>query len=147
VTDGWTEAAGPNAYGPVNTGIVTVAGQILPVVYHITRSMWSPNVKPYDQEDPAVEPEVTFDVLTESPSLSERISSLSYVFLRAATYISSGMWSTPNRKNACLLLVRLGGHDLPQQIYRRMGFVVFGFSSDIVWKAEAAAVQQSLLIT
>jgi hypothetical protein len=56
------------------------------------------------------------------------------------------MWSTPNRENACLLLVRLGGHDLPQQIYRRMGFVVFGFSSDTVWKSEAAAVQQSLLI-
>lgn len=81
MTDGWTEAAGPNAYGPVKTGIVTVAGQILPVVYDITRSVWSPNVKPYDQEDPAVEPEVTFDVLTESPSLSEGISSLNYVFL------------------------------------------------------------------
>lgn len=85
VTDGWTEAAGPNAYGPAKTGIATVAGQILPIVYDITRSVWRPNVKPYDQEDPAAEPEVTFDVLTESPSLSEGMSSLNYVFLRAAT--------------------------------------------------------------
>jgi hypothetical protein len=81
VTDGWTEAAGPNAYGPVKTGIVTVAGQILPVVYNITRSVWRPNIKPCDQEDPAVEPEVTFNVLTEPPSLSEGMSSLNCVFL------------------------------------------------------------------
>lgn len=127
-------------------GIVTVLGQILPVVYDITRSVWLPDIKPYDQEDPHVEPEVTFDVLTESPALSEGMASLNYVFLRAATYINGGMWSTPDRENACLLLMRLEGHDLPQQIYRRMGFVMFGFSSDTVWKSEVAAVQQSLLI-
>ena len=146
VTEGWTEPAGPNAYGPVKTGIVTVIGQVLPVKYNTARSVWRPDVKPFDQEDPHVEPDVTFDVVMESPALSEGMASLNYAFLRAATYISGGMWSTPNRENVCLLLMRLGGHGLPQQIYRRIGFVMFGFSSDTVWKSAAAATKQTLLI-
>jgi hypothetical protein len=146
VIEAWTEPAGPNAYGPVKTGIVTVVGQILPVIYDINRAVWRPNVEPYDKEDPNVEPEVTFDVMMESPEQSKEMASLNYVFLRAATYISGGMWSTPTRENVCLLLVRVGGHNLPRQIYRRMGFVMFGFSSDTVWKSATAAVKQTLLV-
>jgi hypothetical protein len=146
VIEAWTEPASPNAYGPVKTGIVTVVGQILPVIYDINRAVWRPNVEPYDKEDPNVEPEVTFDVMTESPAQSKEMASLNYVFLRAATYVSGGMWSTPTRENVCLLLVRVGGHNLPRQIYRRMGFVMFGFSSDTVWKSATAAVKQTLLV-
>jgi hypothetical protein len=96
--------------------------------------------------EPHVEPQVVFDVISETPTVTEP----QYYFLRAAQYIIGGVWTTPSRENFCLLLERTPNPILDQefedQVYERAGVVLYGFSSATVWSEEHTPTTRLCLI-
>jgi hypothetical protein len=148
-----TTPKGPNPYGPSQGGGLIAKGQLLPVYYVLERNVWRPLVEPFYHEDPKVEPEVHFDVLDEGlriiPDDHGTYSILfpegDYFFLRAAIYISGGVWSTATRENVCLLLRQRADTPGGLEMFSRAGFVMFGFSSDTVWES-GAAPQRSIVV-
>tara|TARA_R110002003_G_scaffold534_8_gene20272 strand:- start:9357 stop:10307 length:951 start_codon:yes stop_codon:yes gene_type:complete len=129
-----------NVYGPVKAGVVVVRGQVLDVRYDFLWATWRPvmpdgrvlGVEAADR--PKMEPKVIPDIIDEDPrfSVAARFPMLSseFVFLRAATYIWDGIFSSGSTDVVALLLVKTPG----EEMYQRRGIVLHAFDSKKVWE-------------
>jgi hypothetical protein len=83
---------------------------------------------------PKMEPKVIPDIIAEDPrfSVAARFPMLSseFVFLRAATYIWDGIFSSGSTEVVALLLVKTPG----EETYQRRGIVLHAFDSKKVWE-------------
>jgi hypothetical protein len=132
-----------NPYGSIKTAIVSVTGQIILVRYDRARAVWRPWHA--GLSEPHLEPEVAFDVLTEAHEYLEG-DWYGLHFLRAARFIHGGEVILSDSENICLLICELQRHEFPFRVFKRIGFVHNGFSTEDVWNSDAAPKQSFVML-
>ncbi|KAH6644450.1 heterokaryon incompatibility protein-domain-containing protein [Boeremia exigua] len=139
------EPRGPNAFGDVYYGWVCVKAQLLRVTFDENICYpWDSKLRALlrnrgSRKSPAVIP----DHLSPSASIDKNNTYL----LRAGKFILGGMWSSNASENICLMLEKVnrpGYLDAP--LFRRCGFVLNAFPSDLVWAEQFAPTTYVFLV-
>jgi len=136
---------GPNTFGDVSFGWLCVVGQVLRVDWE--RSVfrpWNTDLNKRVQSRKESKPPVP---IPDYVGPDATINRNNIYFVRAAKYIMGGMYSSNNTENICLMVekvVRPQYEGVP--LFRRWGFVLNAFPSDLVWSERDAPSMYVFLI-
>lgn len=141
----YSQTSGPNTFGDVSFGWLCVVGQVLRVDWE--RSVfrpWNTDLNKRVQSRKESKPPVA---IPDYVGPDATINRNNIYFLRAAKYIMGGMYSSNNTENMCLMVekvVRPQYEGVP--LFRRWGFVLNAFPSDLVWSERDAPSMYVFLI-
>jgi hypothetical protein len=141
----YSETSGPNTFGDVSFGWVCVVGQVLRVDWE--RSVfrpWNTDLNKRVQSRKESKPPVP---IPDYVGPDATINRNNIYFLRAGKYIMGGMYSSNNTENICLMVekvIRPQYECVP--LFRRWGFVLNAFPSDLVWSERDAPSMYVFLI-
>ncbi|KAJ4992973.1 heterokaryon incompatibility protein [Stagonosporopsis vannaccii] len=139
------EASSTNAFGDVYFGWVCVKGQLLRVTFDQNECVpWNNEVAALLQVRGLHRPPV---VVPDHVSPGAFIDKNNVYLLRAAKFILGGMWSSCATENVCLMLERVSRPGYPKlPLFKRCGFVLNAFPSDVLWLEHCAPSVHIFLI-